>query len=160
MLNTIIGKHMSNTFGEDIGPQISMFSGNKKFNKCESDWQIFDYDTITNLDMLKEYLLIEFGSIFELEIRVLLTKGKLNRSVSRYFLDQLIINARVPNMPYTYVPIKIDLSYIIRYDKDIYDKSIICNKARARINSKKDILNPSIKSLLRDLQTEIQEILK
>lgn len=46
MLNTIVEKHMSNIFNEDIGSIIAMFAGNTKLIKCEVDGLPFNYDRL------------------------------------------------------------------------------------------------------------------
>ena len=75
-MNTIVGKRLANKLGEDIGEVIASFSGNKRFSKSNNDWRTFDFDTTTKLDKLAVYLFIEFGTNFDLGIRVLATHGK------------------------------------------------------------------------------------
>lgn len=55
MLNTIVGKHMSNIFNENIGSIIAMFAGNTKLIKCEVDGLPFNFDRLFIYRMWDNY---------------------------------------------------------------------------------------------------------
>lgn len=120
----------------------------KKFTALE--WQT--YNTETNLDILSEYILSEFGIKCDLEIRVLLTKKLL--------LDKYVINVHIPDMAYTFIPIIICQDFKIQYDKSIYDKEAFSKRTHANRKEYKYISESSKQDLINKLSNEIKIFFK
>jgi superfamily II DNA or RNA helicase len=162
--NDFLGKELKNTTGIEVKSDYVPIGSNAfknlsnlfndehiKINKYKAlQWQT--YDTRYNLDILKDYLLSEFGICCDLEIRVQLTKKLL--------LDRFIINVHIPNMEYTFVPIIIYPDCSILYDKSIYDKQMFHKRTQATRTEKKYICESSKQDLINNLNIEIKEFFK
>lgn len=142
--NKFLGKELDNTTGFQINSKKSSVSINAENNLKNivnkdkdkikkligNSWQTFE-NYNTDISELKSYVDNFFGIDSIIEIRFMLN--------NLLCLKQKTINVHLHNLPLDIIPITIDFNKKIKYDKDIFDMSILLSKNKDDI--KKDRFN-------------------
>lgn len=142
--NKFLGKELDNTTGFQINSKKSSVSINAENNlknivNKDKDkikklignlWQTFE-NYNTDISELKSYVDKFFGIDSIIEVRFMLN--------NLLCLKQKTINVHLYNLPLDIIPITIDFNKKIKYDKDIFDMSILLSKNKDDI--KKDRFN-------------------
>ena len=142
--NKFLGKELDNTTGFQINSKKSSVSINAENNLKNivnkdkdkikkligNSWQTFE-NYNTDISELKSYVDKFFGIDSIIEIRFMLN--------NLLCLKQKTINVHLHNLPLDIIPITIDFNKKIKYDKDIFDMSILLSKNKDDI--KKDRFN-------------------
>ena len=162
--NKFLGKELDNTTGIEINSKKSSVSVNAESNLKNivnkdkdkikkligNSWQTFE-NYKTDIINLKKYIDTFFNIDSIIEIRFMLN--------DLLCLKQKTINVHLHNLPIDIIPITIDFNKKIKYDKDIFDMSILLskNKDDVKIDRIKDhnIHNKQVQITIDNILTEL-----